>query len=432
MTEPNDNTGQVAAGGQEGGQPIASIIIPTHNSEEFLPECLDSALRQTLRDIEIIVVDDCSTDGTLEMLESHARGDGRVRVLKLEENKGPGIARNIGIDAARGTYLYFLDSDDYCDCKLLEKAVAHIEETQADICAFPIKRLDMRVGKPVRAWWCLPPDAMFEGTRTWRDYNGNAFDVYQNFAWNKVFRRSFIEEFGIRFQDIFLTEDLMFTAVALIRARGISVIDEPLIVHREGTSKNTMSNKDAHPVDFIAAFSAFKEFLENEGYMADIKDSYLEWTIGSCAYNLNTLSSYESYCTAFAALVDGDAEKLGLLDSDCPVFSYERNTWLLEALKQNDPGSYLFRVYRDTDDNEQKLTLEIGAITESLTVARDEARAERDALQREYDRAQTALEALRVEYDAKMNAAEQKIGQAVCKVPRMAQQTLIEKRNGRR
>ena len=427
MTELHDSARQAVAEDQNAKQPIASIIIPTHNSEAFLPECLESALGQTLRDIEVIVVDDCSTDGTTETIESYARDDERVRVLKLEENKGPGIARNIGIDAAKGTYLYFLDSDDYCDRRLLEKAIAHIEETQADICAFPIFRLDMRVGEPVRAWWCLPPEAMFEGVRTWRDYEDNVFDVYQNFAWNKVFRRSFIEKHLIRFQDIFLTEDLMFTAVALVRAQGISVIDEPLIIHREGTGENTMSNKDAHPLDFISAFSAFREFLVSEGLMSELKDSYLEWAVGSCAYNLNTLSSYESYCTAFAALVDDGAEKLGLFDPDCPEFANERYTRLLDALKQGNHERYLFRMYRDADDAVGKLDLQLGAMIES----RNEARTQRDVLQREYDRAQSALEALRIEHDAKMNAAEQKIGQAICKIPRLMQQTLIARRSGR-
>ena len=94
--------------------PEISIIIPVYNVEKYLDECLNSAANQTFENIEIICVNDGSTDGSLEILESHASKDKRIRIIS-QENKGVSSARNEGLDAARGKYIYFMDSDDYMD-----------------------------------------------------------------------------------------------------------------------------------------------------------------------------------------------------------------------------------------------------------------------------------------------------------------------------
>lgn len=405
----------------EGGQdrpPLVSVIIPTHNSEAYLVECLESVLNQTLPDWELIVVDDCSTDSSIKITREYAQADQRIRIIALEEHGGPAVARNRGIDEARGTYLYFLDSDDFCDTSVLEKSVACLEKTGGDLCAFPFYRLDMRVNEPWRAWWCLPPETMFEGTRTWRDYAEDFFGVYQNFAWNKVMRRSLVEQHSIRFQEgIHLTEDLMFTAVALVRSQGIAVIDEPLVTHREGTSTNVMSNKDAHPLDFITAFSTFKDFLETEGFMDGLRPAYLYWVTNACFYNVNTLSSSEAYLEAFGSLAHGAAEALGLFGGDLPEFMDVRYNWLVEALAQDDPIGYLFRIYRNADDELAARDIQLATTRMNL----ERVIAERDAVQ-------ANLQAVQADFDEKMNATEQRIGQAVCKVPRFVQRKLSERK----
>ena len=399
--------------------PLVSVIVPTHNSLEHLAECLDSIVGQTLTDLEAIIVDDCSTDESVAMVEEYSRRDQRVRLIKLEKHGGPGVARNRGIDAARGTYLYFLDSDDYCDISLLEKAVKRLEKTGGDLCAFPFYRLEMRVGRPVRAWWCLPPESMFEGTRTWQDYPDAFFSTYQNYAWNKVYRRSLIEQHAIRFQDeLHLTEDLMFTAVALVRARGIAVLDEPLVTHREGTYNNTMANKDAHPLDFVTAFLAFKRFLEAEGFMEGLESSYLNWAANACFYNQNTLSSSEAFHSVFANLAQGSAKELGLPAEGLESPLDERYNWLLDALSRNDQDGYLFRIYRNVSEELEKRDVQLAVTYMDL----DRTRFERDSARQE-------LDALREDYNAKMNAAEQRVGQAICKIPRFVQRTLFSKKS---
>lgn len=98
-----------------------SVIIPVYNTEKFLRKCLDSVCNQTLQDIEIICINDCSTDGSSEILREYAGKDNRIKLIELFENGGAAKARNIGIDIAHGEYIGFVDSDDFVDLDFYEK-----------------------------------------------------------------------------------------------------------------------------------------------------------------------------------------------------------------------------------------------------------------------------------------------------------------------
>ncbi len=109
-----------------------SIIIPVYNSEKYLPKCLDSVCNQTLKDIEIICVNDCSPDGSLAILQEYAKSDNRIKLINFTENKGASAARNAGIRTARGEYIGFVDSDDFVDWNFYEKLYTKAKETDAD------------------------------------------------------------------------------------------------------------------------------------------------------------------------------------------------------------------------------------------------------------------------------------------------------------
>ena len=119
--------------------PKVSVILPCYNVEKYICTCLDSLLNQTLRDIEIICVDDKSPDNVLEILHQYAKRDSRIRVIELPENAGVSVARNTGIDAATGEYISFVDPDDYVDLDYFEKLYKKAIKTGADICVSNIK-----------------------------------------------------------------------------------------------------------------------------------------------------------------------------------------------------------------------------------------------------------------------------------------------------
>lgn len=114
-------------------QPKVSVIIPVYNTKKFLPKCIDSVLQQTLDDIEIIIVDDSSKDGSLDILIEYAKRYPNINLICLAKNSGVAIARNIGLQYATGKYISFVDSDDYIDLDMLEKMYNACEDTNSKI-----------------------------------------------------------------------------------------------------------------------------------------------------------------------------------------------------------------------------------------------------------------------------------------------------------
>ena len=115
--------------------PKISIILPCYNVAKYIGRCLDSLGSQTLRDIEIICIDDCSHDNTAEIIEQYTIKDGRIKFIKQKKNAGVSVARNTGIDAATGEYIGFVDPDDWVDSDYFEKLYNHIVAENADVCA---------------------------------------------------------------------------------------------------------------------------------------------------------------------------------------------------------------------------------------------------------------------------------------------------------
>lgn len=184
-------------------EPKISIVIPVYNVEAFLPRCLDSVVAQTLREIEIICVDDGSPDRSIEVLNRYAAQDGRIRVIS-QENRGLGGARNRGVGAARGEYLLFVDSDDWIDpdyCRALYEAA---RESGADVaCASILKT------RPSRSKWTIRyTERLVAGTLDDRFRIAHCPPDF--YVMNKLMRRATIERLGLRFRERVCYEDVEY------------------------------------------------------------------------------------------------------------------------------------------------------------------------------------------------------------------------------
>ena len=131
-----------------------SVIIPVYNVEPYLKQCMDSVVGQTLKDIEIICVDDGSTDGSLDILREYAAEDNRIQIIE-QKNAGAGAARNNGMRHATGKYLSFLDSDDFFEPRMLEKAYDLVEKDQADFVAYKSDQYHTEKKQFVSADWVI-------------------------------------------------------------------------------------------------------------------------------------------------------------------------------------------------------------------------------------------------------------------------------------
>lgn len=147
VNEP-DTTAEIVVRNQITYTPKVSVIMPVYNVENYLRQCLDSVINQTLREIEIICVDDGSSDNSLKILLEYAAKDKRITVIK-QNNLYAGVARNAGIAVAKGEYLSFLDSDDFFELNMLEEAYKAIKKEKSEIVFYLYTAYDNDTQQPV-------------------------------------------------------------------------------------------------------------------------------------------------------------------------------------------------------------------------------------------------------------------------------------------
>lgn len=226
--------------------PAISVIVPIYNGEQLIHKCIDSVLSQTFSDLELIIVDDGSTDNCPQICDEYAKKDSRVIVIH-GTNKGVSIARNIGLAAASGEYVAFCDGDDYFKENLLERTYSTAVEQNADVVSFNLQRMSD------------------EATSMNEDPNESdiidlnketRFDMlykvvtWQTKGWQacrSIFRRQIIEDHHIQFCDTCgnFAEDLGFTLEYLLYVSRIIFIDEYLYYYYD-VRQNSMMNKSKH------------------------------------------------------------------------------------------------------------------------------------------------------------------------------------------
>lgn len=301
-------------------QVVVTVIVPVFNVADVLRENLESIIHQTMKDIQIVYVDDGSKDGSWEILQEYAAQDQRMILLR-QEHKGAGAARNYGLSVAEGTYLFFPDSDDVCDRRLLEKAVARAEETNADIVIYKAGRF--ADGKPDEISFCADAYKKENFAKEIFSYEDNPkkiFNSFQNWAWNKLFRRRFIQEQGICFQEIQRTNDLLFTGTAMVCAKRIALLDEMLYFYRTKRASSCQSTNSIAPLDFYCAFMALKSVLLARGIYGEVEESFVNKAWTGCLYNLRSLADYDARAYLFEFLKFQGLKELGILDfaERCP------------------------------------------------------------------------------------------------------------------
>lgn len=244
--------------------PKVSVIIPVYNVERYLGGCLDSVLGQSLGDIEVVCVLNGSTDGSGEILSRYASRDPRLKVLTSPPSNA-GAARNQGISSAHGEYLSFCDADDWMDRGMLARMYGKARATSSDVVVTGFFYYDERQGTDYRRVGVsrellarpqpFPPDAL----------GPELFSSFRVQAWNKLFRREFIEGHGLDFQEQPRVNDLAFVATALALAERISVVDSVCYHYRKNQGGNLCSGVDALPEMSALAWLRVKEDLTAHG-----------------------------------------------------------------------------------------------------------------------------------------------------------------------
>lgn len=247
--------------------PVISIIIPIYNAEKYINQCIQSILNQTFQNFEIICIDDCSTDKSLEIVQSFS--DQRIKIIKNKSNLRSGYCRNIGIKYARGQYILFVDADDFCNIELLDKTVHAIKNDNSDICIFNISRFDTKANKIVQCFYTIQTDlSVIDNSYA------NIF-LLTTPGPIKVFKKSFINDNNIVFSEkIHHSEDIEFTILAIKLAKKISILHDVLYYYRlpQETLTNNESLRSIYVEDFLIAINK----TANKIFKLNLSNSHLK------------------------------------------------------------------------------------------------------------------------------------------------------------
>lgn len=247
-----------------------SVVIPVYNVEDFLGECLDSITNQTLKDIEIICVNDGSTDKSLEILNEYAKNDDRFTIIS-QENGGHAVATNKGMELAQGEYLYLMDSDDILKLNALEDTVKIADEKNVDFVIFQAINYymeeDVYLEKENYSMNKLA-DHVGDNVFSWKDIKEFVFTIAVT-PWSKIYRRDFVVECGARFPEGLVFDDNVFFWEVLFSAERIAFYRQHLFIRRwYSTSSTTAGDRrfidmlDIYDLiwDVFKRFDVFEEF----------------------------------------------------------------------------------------------------------------------------------------------------------------------------
>ena len=325
-----------------------TVIIPVYNGEKHLRQCLDSVCAQTLQDIEVICVDDGSTDSSYEILLEYQARDPRF-VLLQQQNQYAGAARNLGKSQARGDYLVFWDCDDFFEPVALECLYKRITMFDADICVCGANRYHEDRGElyPWPRYMSkkkIPSGDIFNRTTN----EENILNFTNEATWNKMFRRSFVEKAKLDFQCIRNGNDVYFTINAICFAERITAIDQPLINYRKNQEESLVGTLSESPMTPIRAWIAVAENLNKHGVFPE--KSFTKKATETLVYLLRNIRERHAFYETVLFLQDEGLDKLHLLGKSPEYYGSKNNAAIMSHLANDTPEDFrdflMFATYR--------------------------------------------------------------------------------------
>jgi len=255
-------------------QKTISVIIPSYNVSTYIGRCLDSVVNQTLYDIEIIIVDDGSTDGTYNIAKSYADVDDRI-ILIQQEHKGQSCARNRGLEIAKGEYVAFIDSDDFIDVEFLEELYVTAKDHDSDIACSGVVRENSRKKRILINYKNREKSVNLE------DKFKQAHLPKHCYSCNKIYKRESLINEGIKFPEGMYYEDMVFTPLALSRLNGLVTVPNVLYHYWKNPKSTIKKDSDDIRGDKIEAQKNLLDFYKKNNlklpkdYLLLKKDFYL-------------------------------------------------------------------------------------------------------------------------------------------------------------
>ena len=278
-----------------------SIIIPVYNAEKTVERCVGSVLNQEYRDLEVIVVDDGSKDHTPEILDAMAEKDERLRVMHVE-NGGVSKARNLGLSIMQGTYVQFLDADDYIPMESTKLLVRSMEESGSDLVIADFYRV---VGENVARKGSIRSDSLLTLQEFASLMMESPSDFYYGVLWNKLYKAEIFNTLryadGKRYEDMFLLPYLIERCqkIACMGYQGYRHAQRAGSIMSQGDPRNYLDRSE-YLLDWTACFAAKGDTLRAEGLLNDAIENLAE----KDRFDLSTPAQQQRYRTACRACAD--------------------------------------------------------------------------------------------------------------------------------
>lgn len=267
-----------------------SIIIPVYNIEQYVTNCLDSIFSQPFKDLEVICVNDGSTDGSLSVLQKY--NDERLIIID-KKNEGSGVARNIALDTARGEYVFFVDGDDWLEENSLQRMLEEADRLKTDILIFgglsyyPLSEEVEFVNECSEFGNVVykKQSGGYSADKFPKRYLNKVFsadtirkDVFKfpSTAWTKLYRRDFLLKHGIKFQEIKVGQDQLPFFYSMITAERIALLPENLYCYRKNRKGAVTAVKKKKNFSPIYVFYAIEEILQKVGKLEDYRVIFIK------------------------------------------------------------------------------------------------------------------------------------------------------------
>lgn len=273
-----------------------SVILPVYNVEKYLRQCLDSLINQSYKDLEIICVNDCSPDGSLRILEEYAQKDSRIKIINQEKNQGQGVARNIGIQIAKGEYISFVDPDDWVELNMFEELhQAIINYNYPKLLQFDIyeqfdgsdiaRKYDFAKKMKLHLHFDLAKAQRYN----LKTFNGKLFLNYWPPCWNKVYSREFLLKNDICFSEERYGEDCAFTYPAILKGEDIYYLPEYFYYYRKrnGAVSSGIEGNNFKTFEYLNIIN--KRIIENN-LQKSLGDDFSNYKIRELFYCYNAVS----------------------------------------------------------------------------------------------------------------------------------------------
>ena len=277
-----------------------SVIVPVYNVEDYLYDCLNSLICQSLKEIEIICVDDCSTDSSSTILEYFQKKDDRIKIYVNEHNKGQGASRNTGLEHASGEYIQFLDSDDWLNFEALEELYSRVKKEDADLIMYKMINYDQKSGEFFKtAYYSMSyMDSYVDTVLTPKTLGDELIFRLPNSPCNKLFKKSLLDDNAIRFSEGLIFEDNPFYFEVMYSSEKILFSDKYLYNRciRPGSTMTTFSKNLMDTIEISDIVLSY--FLEKNIYPSCKKDvvNYVLLVLFDKFYKIPPLYKEEYYC----------------------------------------------------------------------------------------------------------------------------------------